>query len=371
MASTSNGMLINAPKRFYQLQRLHVYDEGKRNSYTGIRATMFGGSSPLGALTGSMLTRMGSQCIYPYRNLGSNFNNRIRDLKTTADVGYRAFVRLTDFTSERETAMVMKNSNVVINLIGNKMYHKTEEDFETANIRIPLAIAKSVKNNPNVKRFIMVSAAGADPNSHSKALRTKWLGEQEVKDIYPEVTIIRPTMMYNILEPNPSIAGKWQFYMKMFNRMNFVVENMNENVQPVYANDVAQAILNCLKMEETIGQTYELGGNNTYSYEEIYEMFFNITMLKPYSVQVKLEDVYEQYYKPWWGSFYRQLFRQYLFPEAMTAEAKELIVQEGAKTFEDLCIKPISFGHKAHELVNEIYWLWNANDRSKRENANN
>jgi hypothetical protein len=41
--------------------------------------------------------------------------------------------------------------------------------------------------------------------------------------------------------------------MKMFNRMNFVVEGMNSKVQPVYANDVALAVLNCLKMEETIG----------------------------------------------------------------------------------------------------------------------
>lgn len=40
-----------------------------------------------------------------------------------------------------------------------------------------MAIARAVKNSDKVKRFIYVSAAGADPNSHSRRLRTKWIGE--------------------------------------------------------------------------------------------------------------------------------------------------------------------------------------------------
>ena len=51
---------VSAPKRFYQLQRLHVYDEGWRNSNSGINATVFGGSSALGVVTASHLARCGS-----------------------------------------------------------------------------------------------------------------------------------------------------------------------------------------------------------------------------------------------------------------------------------------------------------------------
>jgi hypothetical protein len=40
------------------------------------------------------------------------------------------------------------------------------------------------------------------------------------------------------------------------------------------------------------------------------------------------------------------------------------------KGFADLLIKPVSFGQKAHEYVNEIYWLYNSNEGSKREMAN-
>ena len=125
-------------------------------------------------------------------------------------------------------------------------------------------MAKAVKNSPQIKRFIYVSAAGADPNSQSKRLRTKWIGEQEVKAIYPDVTILRPTYMVQGINPNTTIAAKWGMHMKMFNRMMFQIEGMNGNVQPVFSNDVALAIMNCLKMDETIGKSYDLGGPHIY-----------------------------------------------------------------------------------------------------------
>jgi len=233
-----------------------------------------------------------------------------------------------------------------------------------------MAIAKVAKANPNVKRFIHVSAAGADPNSQSMRLRTKWIGEQEVKAIYPDVTIIRPTYIFNTLDPNATIAGKWGTMMKMFNRMNFVIDGMDAKVQPVFSNDVALAIMNCLKMEETIGQTYELGGPHTYTYEDIYEQFFNLSEIKPYTVAIPLEQAYEYKQYPWYTSPYKKFFKSYLTPEFMTVESQDLIVNPSNKGFADLHITPISFGHKSHEVVQEITWLYGAHDVTKRDSAN-
>jgi len=129
----------------------------------------------------------------------------------------------------------------------------TEAEFEEANIHVPMAIAKAAKENPNVKRFIHISAAGADPNSQSMRLRTKWIGEQEVREIYPDATILRPTYMFDPVDPATSIAAKWGMQMKMFNRMNFVIDGMDGKVQPTFTNDVCLAIYNCLKNDKTIG----------------------------------------------------------------------------------------------------------------------
>lgn len=79
--------------------------------------------------------------------------------------------------------------------------------------------------------------------------------------------------------------------------------------------------MNCLKMEETKGQSYDLGGPHAYSYQEIYEMFFDITQIKPYTTVVPLEAAYEMYHYKWYQSFYRQMFRTWLNPEFMTIES--------------------------------------------------
>ena len=115
--------------------------------------------------------------IYPYRNVGSIWDNRFKELKDTADLGYKTYMRLHDFTSEKEIAYSLKESNTVISCIGSHVFAKKDKDFEDSNIRVPMAIAKAVRDSPKVKRFIYISAAGADPNSHSKRLRTKWIGE--------------------------------------------------------------------------------------------------------------------------------------------------------------------------------------------------
>ena len=59
-----------------------------------------------------------------------------------------------------------------------------------------------------------------------------------------------------------------------------------------------------------------------------------------------------------------------MYPEFMTVEAQNLIVNPANKGFADLHIKPISFGSKSHEYVNEIYWLYNSYESTKRESAN-
>lgn len=58
-------------------------------------------------------------------------------------------------------------------------------------------------------------------------------------------------------------------------------------------------------------------------------------------------------------------------PEHMTVESQTLIVNPAAKGFDDLNIHPISFGHKAHELVAEVTWLYGSHDVTKRDKGNN
>jgi len=145
---------------------------------SGVDATVFGASGVLGMIIGSKLTSIGSTVVYPYRGQATIWDDKFKEVKPTADLGYKAYVKLTDFTNTNDIAHVVRDQNTIINCIGSKPYYTKESDFEEANIHIPVAIAKVAAANPAVKRMIHISAAGADPNSQSMRLRTKWEGEQ-------------------------------------------------------------------------------------------------------------------------------------------------------------------------------------------------
>lgn len=175
--------------------------------------------------------------------------------------------------------------------------------------------------------------------------------------------------MLNLHNQNGTFVQRWVMMMRMFNRLNFVVDGADATVAPVFANDVALACMNALKMDETIGQSYDLGGPTEYDYNEIFELFANLCNINPYSQVVKLEEVFDMYHKPWYASVYRQLFRQYLKPDIMMNEFFESKVNPANKGFEDLHIKPVSFGQKAQEHINELYWQNNNYDETARQGA--
>ena len=80
---------------------------------------------------------------------------------------------------------------------------------------------------------------------------------------------------------------------------------MDSNIQPVWVNDVVLAINNCLLDEDTIGQSYDLGGPHIYKYSEIYHHFFDLARVKPYTALVPYEKALEYYQYHTWSSFYR------------------------------------------------------------------
>lgn len=348
--------LFKKSKRFYETQRLHIYDEGSKNSISGIKATVFGGSSPVGAAIGTRLTQMGSVCVYPHRNVGDFTNPTFRELRANADLGYKTAVRLMDFTDQKEVDVTLRHSNVVISSVGSRRFYNSQQDFDNANIHVPVTIAKAVRDNPNIKRFIYISAAGADPNSSSRMLRTKWLGEQKVREICPDVTVLRPTTIFNTFEPNNSPQGKWAYMLKAFNRTFFRVKGANGLVQPVHFTDISLAALNCLKMEETIGQAYDLGGKHIYNWDEIYEQFFNVSGVKPYVIPIPLEIAMEWMHSPKLSSFHRYAGKYWMYPEILMNETIDIVANPDEKGFADLNIVPISFASNVKEYVNDILW---------------
>lgn len=80
-----------------------------------------------------------------------------------------------DHRDQRYIEDLVRNSNVVINLIGPRRRYKKMEDFQYVNIDLAERIAQA-SNKFGVHRLIHFSAAAADPNSPSMDFKTKWEG---------------------------------------------------------------------------------------------------------------------------------------------------------------------------------------------------
>ena len=143
---------------------------------------------------------------------------------------------------------MVKNSNVVINLVGPRKKIKKREDFEFANIEVAERIAHACKKH-GVLRLIHFSAAGADPNSDSLDFQTKFEAESVVKKIFPDVTIFRPCTVFGENDYFASVIRRQVSYF--FNKYSFVFDDCKTLKQPIKESDVANCVLNALKLDES------------------------------------------------------------------------------------------------------------------------
>eukprot|EP00831_Metopus_contortus_P078105 TRINITY_DN7483_c0_g1_i1.p1 TRINITY_DN7483_c0_g1~~TRINITY_DN7483_c0_g1_i1.p1 ORF type:complete len:165 (-),score=16.63 TRINITY_DN7483_c0_g1_i1:224-718(-) len=148
--------------------------------------------------------------------------------------------------------------------------------------------------------------------------------------------------------------------VRYFNGEVILVGDGMARVQPVFADDVALAIYNCLKMKETIGQTYDLGGPVVYTFREIYELLFNTCNLHPYMTQVSIEKAFDFYNSPAFTSFVKVYLWEHITQESLVQESVNRICNPKTKGFAELFIKPVSFAQLASELTREIYTQANA-----------
>jgi len=88
--------------------------------------------------------------------------------------------------------------------------------------------------------------------------KTKWEGEQTVRSICPEATIIRPSTLWGaqdeFMRNHASMMRFWPFY---------ALYNADQQIQPAYVKDVADALVATLRLPDGFGSTFEYAGPTT------------------------------------------------------------------------------------------------------------
>ena len=138
------------------------------------------------------------------------------------------------------------------------------ETFHSVHVESAQRIAAQAQR-AGVKRLIHVSGIGADPRSQSLYIRKRGEGELAVREAFAEAILIRPAVMFG---PDDAFLNAM---LKLFKRLPFfpMFGKGQMRLQPVYVEDVGQAIAKILQREQTGPDMFECGGPRIYSYEEL------------------------------------------------------------------------------------------------------
>ena len=112
--------------------------------------------------------------------------------------------------------------------------------------------------------FISTTAIFTQLNASSKKVRVA--AELAVETSGLKYTILRPTMIYG----GPRDRNMWKLIK--FMRLSPIVPIFGDGKylqQPIYVDDVAAAVLGCLKADVTIGKSYNIAGKHALTYNEV------------------------------------------------------------------------------------------------------
>ena len=223
--------------------------------------TILGGGGFIGRYLVRNLTKKNYRCIISTRKA---FQKGY--LKTQATPGA---IELIDWNSNNfsELKEAIKNSDIVINLIGI-LYETRKQKFYNIHSGIPEAISK-ICSESDVKKFIHVSAIGANETSKSLYQKSKFQGEVKALNNFKNTVIIRPSV----------VCGTEDNFTNLFSKLSILpvipVVGINYKFQPILVTDVADAIVQAIEAKGNEGKIYEIGGPKEISFGDMVKSILN------------------------------------------------------------------------------------------------
>jgi len=224
------------------------------------RTAVLGGSGFIGRYIVKRLAARGEVIAVGCRNAEA-----AKHLKPLGDVGQIVPLNVGIGDDALLPAFLAGNDSLV-NCVGI-LRESGAQTFELVHHTGPARLARFARE-AGVDRFIHVSAIGADPRSSSAYARTKAAGEQAVRDAFPTVTILRPSVVFG---PEDQFFNRFAA-MATVSPVLPLIGGGETRFQPVYVGDVADAVVACLEDSATAGRIYELGGPKIYSFREVLEL---------------------------------------------------------------------------------------------------
>lgn len=116
-----------------------------------------------------------------------------------------------------------------------------------------------------VRRFIGISGAGAAEDGKYHWLRFKFKEEQHIKASGLDYTIFRPSWLFG---PRDVALNRFMGFAKILPFVP-VIGNGKTRINPLFVNDLGAHVTAALTTPASIGKTFEIGGPETLTMDEI------------------------------------------------------------------------------------------------------
>jgi uncharacterized protein YbjT (DUF2867 family) len=220
--------------------------------------TIFGGSGFIGTQVVQLLARAGYRIRVAVRR--PDLAGHVKPLGGVGQVvPMQANVRNKD-----SVLAAVRGASIVINLAAIGM-EKGKQRFRAINVMGARNVAEAAAA-AGVKTLIQMSVLGADDNSPSLFARSRAMGEAEVRRLFPDAIVFRPSIVFGVDDDFFNTLGSLSRVLPIM-----PLFGGKTKFQPVYVGDVAEAIAAAAQGKAKPGVTYELGGPDVLTHRELVE----------------------------------------------------------------------------------------------------
>ncbi len=167
-----------------------------------------------------------------------------------------------DVNDDGLVAAALSDAWAVVNAV-SLYVERGKDTFQSVHVRAAERVAKLARQ-AGVDRLVHISGIGSDTRSTSPYVRSRGKGEAAVRDAFPSATLIRPAVMFG---PGDAFVAPLLAMLRQMPAFPMFGTGKTR-LQPVYVEDVAEAITRTLQLP-IANQLYELAGPNIYRYEEL------------------------------------------------------------------------------------------------------
>jgi uncharacterized protein YbjT (DUF2867 family) len=225
-------------------------------------------------------------------------------------------------------------ADAVVNLVGI-LFPSGKQTFEAVQDEGARHVAEAARKG-GARALVHGSAIGANADSPSLYARSKAAGEEAVRDVFPDPIILRPSVVFG---PEDDFFNRFAALARISPALPLIGGGKTK-FQPVFAGDVAKAVIASLTGGATAGATYELGGPEILTMKEVMQRVLTYTMRKRLLVP-----------EPLWLAKLQGAFLQVLPKPPLTIDQVRLLevdnvvsedARSAARTLEGVGIEPVA-----------------------------